>query len=83
MITDFGWTLLIAVSNVFAKCVDFRDHLKKCYDILILENINVLPSCYIKLDVSYLIKMVARWKRLKGKNKMLVRVFNLALVRHI
>jgi len=80
VVTDFGWALLIAVSDVFAKCVDFRDYLQKCYDAAILENISMLPTCYLRLDVSHLIKMVAKWKCLKGKEKMLVHVFNLRCI---
>lgn len=37
----------------------------------------MLPTCYVRLDVSHLIKMVAKWKCLKGKEKMLVRVFTI------
>lgn len=80
VVTDFSWALLIAISDVFAKCVDLRDYLKKCYDIIVLKNIVMLPACYIRLDVSHLIKMVAKWKCLKGKEKMLVRVFTLRCV---
>jgi len=80
VVTDFGWALLIAVSDVFAKCVNFRDYLQKCYDAAILGNISMLPTCYLRLDVSHLIKMVAKWKCLKGKEKMLVRVFNLRCI---
>lgn len=31
IISDFGWAILIAVSNVFAKCNDLKDYLQKCY----------------------------------------------------
>lgn len=52
VVTDFGWVLLIAVSDVLAKCVNFRDYLQKCYDTVILGNISILPTCYVRLDVS-------------------------------
>jgi len=80
VISDFGWAILIAVSDVFAKYVDFRDYLQKCYASAVLENIDMLPSCYIRLDVSHLINMVAKWNCLKGKDKILVRVFNLRCI---
>jgi len=35
VVTDFGWAILIAVSSVFARCVDFRDYLIKCYKIVV------------------------------------------------
>lgn len=40
----------------------------------------MLPACYIRLDVSHLIKMVAKWKCLKGKEKTLVRIFTLRCI---
>lgn len=54
--------------------------MQKCYDTVILRNISILSTCYVRLDVSQLIKMVAKWKSLKGKDKMLVRVFNLRCI---
>lgn len=28
VVSDFGWAILIAVSNVFAKCIDLKDYLQ-------------------------------------------------------
>lgn len=80
VVTDFGWAILIAVSNVFARCHDFRDYLQKCYMTAVMGNIDMMPPCYIRLDVSHLIHMVARWKSLKSKDKMLVRKFTLRCI---
>lgn len=82
IVSDFGWAILIAASDVFAKCVDFRDYLQKCYSV-VTDNINVLPSCYIRLDVSHLVHMVARWKCLKGREKIMVRAFNLRCINQV
>ncbi|CAL1672842.1 unnamed protein product [Lasius platythorax] len=43
----------------------------------------MLPTCYIRLDVSHLINMVAKWKCLKGKDKTLVRAFNLRCISQV
>lgn len=79
VISDFGYAILIAVANVFAKCIDFRDYLHKCY-MTIMGNVSMLPPCYIRLDVSHLIRTIARWKCLKGYDKILVRRFYLRCI---
>lgn len=80
IVSDFGWAILIAASDVFAQCIDLRDYLEKCYVTAICGNNSIIPKCYIRLDVSHLINMVAKWKCLKGKDKTLVRAFNLRCV---
>lgn len=72
VVSDFGWAILIAIAEVFAKCSDLRDYLQRCYGIL-MGTVHTLPFCYIRLDVSHIIAMVARWPCLKGKDKILVR----------
>lgn len=62
VVSDFGLAILIAVSNVFAKCNDLKDYLQKCYMTIVMGNTSMIPSCYIRLDVSHLIRMVSRWK---------------------
>lgn len=44
VVSDFGWAILIAVSDVFAKCVDFRDYLQKCYTSAVLGNTGIFSS---------------------------------------
>lgn len=50
------------------------------FAVALLENTSMIPSCYIRLDVCHLIAMVSRWKCLKGKDKILVRAFNLRCI---
>lgn len=45
-----------------------------------MENTNMIPSCYIRLDVSHLIRMISRWKCLKGNDKILMRAFYLRCI---
>lgn len=76
VICDFSWAILIAISQVFAKSIDLRNYLKKCYNIL--NNFNdTLPYCFIRLDVSHFVSMISRWNCLKQKEKLLVRKFYL------
>lgn len=41
----------------------------------VMKNTDMIPPCYIRLDVSHLIRMVSRWKCLKSSDKILVREF--------
>lgn len=76
VVCDFGWAILIAVAEIFAKCIDLRHYLKKCFNVL--HGINdTMPSCFIRLDVSHFICMISRWTCLKQKDKLLVRKFYL------
>lgn len=50
VVCDFSWVILIAIAQVFAKCVDLRNYLKKCYDIVNNYN-DSLPSCFLRLDI--------------------------------
>lgn len=82
VVSDFGWALLIAVAEVFGKCSSFGDYLKRCFEAISFKKVT-LPSTYIRLDVSHLIAMVARWNCLRGKEKILVRRFYLRCVAQI
>lgn len=74
VVCDFGWAILIAVAEVFAKCIDLRNYMKTCYNIL--HGIpDKIPLCYIRLDVCHFVRMVSRWDCLKHKDKFLVRKF--------
>lgn len=64
VVSDFGWALLTATSQTFGKCTDLSDYLQKCYNVVETGGSSV-PASYIRLDVSHLIAMVARWKCLK------------------
>jgi len=78
--TDFGWAILIAIYDNFAKCINFQDYLHKCFATAVLGNIDMLPFGYIRLNVCHLISMVSKWKCLKGKDKILVRAFFLRCI---
>lgn len=42
-----------------------RDYTAKCFDILVGQN-QVLPQCYIRIDVAHLIKLFCRIPYFKG-----------------
>lgn len=66
VVSDFGKAILIAIARIFAGCSHLSHYLQLCYNIINNQN-NIIPSCYIRLDVSHFISMVARWDCLKGK----------------
>lgn len=76
VVCDFGWAILIAVAQIFGKCIDLRHYLKKCFNIVHGNN-DTLPSCFIRLDVSHYVSMIAKWNCLKGKDKIIVKKFYL------
>lgn len=76
VVCDFGWAILIAIAEIFAKCIDLRHYLKKCFNILHGIDDTIL-SCFIRLDISHFISMISRWNCLKQRDKLLVRKFYL------
>lgn len=68
VVSDFGWALLIAVSQAFGKCTDLQEYLQKCYNVAVRDE-DSLPTIYLRLDVSHLIAMIPRWKSLKEQRK--------------
>lgn len=80
-VCDFSNAILIALSRAFARSADLTDYMQSCYNILILKISQSKPSCYIRLDVSHIIAMIARWSCLKG-NPPKVRQFFLRSMAH-
>lgn len=75
VVSDFSRAILIAVAGIFARTVDLQGYLKICFDIAVRRKIRTLPACYIRIDVSHLIAIVARWKCLKSKPKKVRQFF--------
>lgn len=66
VVCDFGRALLIAVARAFCG-TDLTYYLQSCYSIVVSNTRESLPKSFIRLDVSHLMAMVARWPSLKGK----------------
>lgn len=75
VVCDFGRAILTAVAKAFAYCCDLRGYMQKCYDLVISNVKSESPGCYIRLDVSHLIAMVARWDCLRGKPSKVRQLF--------
>lgn len=74
VVTDFGWSLLIAIAEIFGRCSSFNDYLQKCYNAIVNKS-TLLPSTFMRLDICHLMAMIMRWPSLKAKDKCLVRRF--------
>ncbi|CAH4027630.1 unnamed protein product [Pieris brassicae] len=74
VVTDFGWSLLIAVAQIFGQCANFNDYLEKWYNAITYKN-QSLPSTYMRLDICHLLSTITRWPSMKGKEKTLIRRF--------
>lgn len=74
VVTDFGWSLLIAVAEIFGKCSSFNDYLQKCYNAIVNKSTS-LPATFMRLDICHLSTMITRWPSLKGRDKCLVRFY--------
>lgn len=67
VVTDFGKAILIAVARTFANCLDLRHYMQICYEIINNIYSGNIPQCYIRLDVSHFIGMIAKWECLRGR----------------
>lgn len=66
IVCDFSRAILIAIVRTFADCSDLSHYMQRCYNFSVLKISDQLPTCYMRLDVSHLIAMVAIWP-LKGE----------------
>ena len=65
VVSDFSWAILIAVAQVFSRCIDLKHYLNTCFNMLNGPDNILSPYCYIRLDVSHFVKMISRWKCFK------------------
>lgn len=65
VITDFGRAILVALARAFADCADLKHYLQRCFDIVIKNKEVDLPSSYLRLDVSHIIKIISNWECLR------------------
>lgn len=52
------------MAKSFANCVDLTGYLNTCYKYII-GNGECLPKCFIRIDVSHMIKLIYRWESLR------------------
>lgn len=64
-VTDFSRAILVALARAFADCADLKHYLQCCYDVVLLNKETALPGCYLRLDVSHVIKIISNWECLR------------------
>lgn len=82
VVCDFSQALLASVSKVFADKRNLREYMQSCYDILKGNSI-ILPSTYIRLDISHIVAIVCRWDCLRNHSLVKVRQFFIRSVCHV
>lgn len=67
VVSDFGEAILIAVAHVFAECANLLDYLSRCYQIIKDEGSPLLPTTFIRLDISHFVQTVCSWPCFKNR----------------
>lgn len=75
VVSDFGKAILLAVARIFGNCRDLQHYLEICYNVLVSKGTSTLPTCFIRLDVSHVVAVVARWPCLKRKTSKIHQFF--------
>jgi len=68
---DYSKALMGAISRVFCTLYDY---VEKCFNIMYSKS-NNLPTCYIRIDIAHLVKLVCRWKCLTGTKNYRLKEF--------
>lgn len=74
-VCDYSKALLGAISRAFCCGTTLGDYVDKCFNVLFLKSINDLPSCFIRIDIAHLVKLVCRWKCLTGSKNYRLKEF--------
>lgn len=82
VVSDYSKAILGAISRAFCNGISLHEYNERCFKIINNNCCNIdLPQCYIRIDISHLIKMVCRWKCLLEKHKYRLREFYVRCVR--
>lgn len=66
-VCDFSMALLGAITRAFCSGMTVRTYIDSCLEILTgKKSSNNQLSCFVRIDVAHLIKMICRWKCWKG-----------------
>lgn len=59
VVTDFGSSLLVGLARAYNSCADLK-HMQVCYDKIVTKSATTKLKCFLRLDVSHFIAMIAR-----------------------
>lgn len=75
-VCDFSMALLGAITRAFCGGMTVRTYVESCLEILTYKNSSHLKlSCFVRIDIAHLIKMVCRWKCWKGSRSYHLKEF--------
>jgi len=78
-VSDYSRTLLGAMAKAFCNCSSLHSYIGKCFSTL-HGQIGELPTCFLRVDVSHMVKLFCRIKCFIGiKNKHLKEFYVRAL----
>jgi len=79
VVCDFSIALIGALTRAFNNC-SMRDYTTRCFDILVAKT-DILPQCYIRIDVAHMIKIFCRIPYFKGIQNKKLRTFYVSCLR--
>lgn len=66
-VCDFSMALLGAITRAFCGGITVRTYVESCLDVLVYEkSTHPQLTCFVRIDIAHLIKMICRWKCWKG-----------------
>jgi len=81
VVCDFSTALIGALTRAFNNS-SMRDYTARCFDILVGKN-EILPQCYIRIDVAHMIKLFCRIPYFKGIQNKKLKTFYVSCLRLI
>lgn len=71
-VIDMSHAMIGATIRAFTQFNNLDDYIIRCWDIVSTTNDEMqheLPSCFVRLDVAHIMKLVSRWKCLRDTRK--------------
>lgn len=66
-VCDFSMALLGAITRAFCGGMTIRTYIESCLEILTEKKLSIKQlTCFVRIDIAHLIKIVCRWKCWKG-----------------
>lgn len=69
VVVDHSRAMLTALARAFSNCSNLKHYLECCYDIVIQKKKAFMPTSYLRLDVSHVIKIISQWECLRHLSK--------------
>jgi len=75
-VCDFSMALLGGITRAFCGGMTVQTYVESCLEILTYKKTaNLQLSCFVRIDIAHLIKMVCRWKCWKGSKSYRLKEF--------